>query len=324
METQPHPQGPQGIPTQPKTSGLAIASLVCGILSLYLGLPALLGIIFGIIALRQINGSAGVITGKGLAIGGLVTSALGMGIMFAVLLPALAKAPSKANRVKCVNNMSQLYMAGLSFAQDNNERMPWQLNTNGVRNHFGLGASNDEYGKQGNPAINEVNAHTNSLAAAGVYGLTAMKFELQTPRILLSPCDSVRAAANQIADSNWHSYDTKAKGVSAELGAGASYVLVRGADSLRPNSVYALTRNWSADRLDTGKWLGSKSDKGNARTMSGLKASQGQVVKCDGSARQSNNSDFGAGGSLTKAAQTDTGGVAEGRTSLNILRGAGL
>jgi len=303
---------------------MAIASLVCGILSLYLALPALLGIIFGIIALRQINGSAGVITGKGLAIGGLVTSALGMGIIFAVLLPALARAPSKANRVKCVNNMSQLGKAGLAFAQDNDERMPWQLGTNGVRNHFELGASNDEYGKQGNTGINEVTAHPNSLAAAGVYGLTAMKNELVTPKIILSPCDSVRAAANEKAQENWNSYDTKAKGVSAELGRGASYVLVRGADTQRPTSVYALTRNWSADNLNTGKWLGSKSDKGNARTMSGLKASQGQVVTMDGGAKWATNADFGAGGSLTKAAQTDTGGVAEGRTSLNLIRGPGL
>ena len=175
METQPHPQGPQGIPTQPKTSGLAIASLVCGILSLCLLLPALLGIIFGIIALRQINGSAGVITGKGLAIGGLVTSALGIiGILAAMLLPTLARAKTKANRVKCVNNIGNVYKAGLAFAQVNNERMPWQLNTTRAGSHFGLGASNDEYGKQGNTGINEVMAHPNSLAAAGVYGLTSM------------------------------------------------------------------------------------------------------------------------------------------------------
>ena len=70
METQPHPQG---IPAQPKTSGLAIASLVCGILGICLALPAPVGLILGIMAIRQINSSAGTIGGKGLAIGGLVT-----------------------------------------------------------------------------------------------------------------------------------------------------------------------------------------------------------------------------------------------------------
>ena len=247
-----------------------------------------------------------------------------LGFLASRLLPLLTRARAPAHRVKCVNNIGNVYKAGLAFAQDNGERMPWQLDANGVRNHFGLGASNDEYGKQGNTGINEVTAHPNSLAAAGVYGLKEMKFELQTPKTLHSPCDSVRAAANEKAQENWNSYDTKAKGVSAELGAGASYVLVRGADSLRPSSVYAVTRNWSADRLDTGKWLGSKSDKGNARTMSGLKASQGQVVTMDGGAKWATNGDFGAGGTYTKAAQTATGGVAEGRTSLKLIRGPGL
>jgi hypothetical protein len=44
----------------------------------------------------------------------------------------------------------------------------------------------------------------------------------------------------------------------------------------------------------------------------------------DGSAKQSTNADFQAGGTYTKAAQTATGGVAKGRTSLNLIRGPGL
>ena len=56
---------------------MAVASLVCGILG-YLVLPGLLGIIFDVIAIRQINGSAGAIAGNGLAVGGLFTSGLDM------------------------------------------------------------------------------------------------------------------------------------------------------------------------------------------------------------------------------------------------------
>ena len=55
-----------------------------------------------------------------------------------------------------------------------------------------------------------------------------------------------------------------------------------------------------------------------------LRKSQGQIVTMDGGAKQSTNADFGEGGRGTKAAQTDTGGVAEGRTSLNLIRGPGL
>ena len=145
-------------------------------------------------------------------------------------------------------------------------------------------------GAESAAGINEVKAHPNSLAAAGVYGLIAMKAKLVTPKILHSPCDPSRAAANEHVQENWKLYDTKAKGVSAKLGRWlqATY-LCRGADTMRPSSVYAVTRNWSADTV--WAWAnGSVSTviKTNARTMSGLKASQGQVVTMDGGARQTN------------------------------------
>ncbi len=326
METQPHPQQTH---FQPKTSGMAIASLVCGILGICLVLPAPVGLLLGIMAIRQINGSSGAIGGKGLAIGGLATSGVGMiaclGISASMLLPALARAKAKANRVKCVNNIGNVYKAGLAFAQDNGERLPWQLTTSGVHNHFDptAGAS-DQYGRWRETSINEVKAHPNSLAAAGVYGLTAMKAELVTPKILHSPCDVSRAMNNEIVQMNWMGYDTKADGVSTELGEGVSYVLCRGADTQRPSAVYALTRNWSDDHLDVGEWIGSDSDPGNSRTIAGLTYSQGQLVTMDGGAQQSNNSDFQANGRLTKAARSAAGGVARGQTSLNLIRGPGL
>ena len=39
---------------------------------------------------------------------------------------------------------------------------------------------------------------------------------------------------------------------------------------------------------------------------------------------QVNNANLGAGGTLTKASQTATGGVAKGQTSANIIRGPWL
>jgi len=236
-----------------------------------------------------------------------------------------AKAKMRANRIKCVNNLQQIYKAGLAFAQDNGERFPWQLTSSGVRHHFGPeAAASSRYGMQINPDLNEVVAHPNSLAAAGVYAIPAMKMELQTPKILHSPCDPARSADNEIVQENWRSYNTSTQGVSAELGRGCSYVLVRGADAQRPSSVYALTRNWSTDNLNTGKWLGSDSDPGNARTMDGLSASQGQCVMTDGSAKQSTNADFQANGSIAKYARHSTGGDGRGQTSLNLIRGPGL
>jgi len=257
----------------------------------------------------------------GVLFGGVII----LGILASMLLPALARAKAKANRIKCVNNCIQQYKGMLAFAQDNGERLPWQLNQAGVRNHFGANASPSiDFGRQGNPGINEVFAHPNALQTAGVWGLAAVKAELVTPKILHSPCDPTRRAQNELVQVKWRLYNTKASGVSAELGGGGSYTFIRGADTQRPSSVLLVTRNWSDSSLDSGRWLGADRDSGNGRTMAGLTSSQGQMVQMDGSAKQATNADFGSAGTITRAARTAAGGVARGKTSLNILRGAGL
>ena len=58
-------------PPPKRTNGLAIASLVCGICGFLYAIPALLGIIFGIIALRQVNRDK--TDGRGMAIAGIIT-----------------------------------------------------------------------------------------------------------------------------------------------------------------------------------------------------------------------------------------------------------
>jgi len=52
-----------------------------------------------------------------------------IGILAAMLLPALARAKAKANRVKCANNLSTINKALSDFAHDhlNNFCYPWQL-----------------------------------------------------------------------------------------------------------------------------------------------------------------------------------------------------
>jgi GYF domain 2/Domain of unknown function (DUF4190) len=60
-----------------RTNGLAVASLVLGLLWLC-GIGSLLATIFGAVALSQISRSSGTITGKNLAIAGLILGALGL------------------------------------------------------------------------------------------------------------------------------------------------------------------------------------------------------------------------------------------------------
>ena len=62
-----------------RTSGMATASLVLGIIGIFFGLCSILAIIFGAIALSQINKNPA-LQGKGQAVAGLV-----LGIVFLVL-----------------------------------------------------------------------------------------------------------------------------------------------------------------------------------------------------------------------------------------------
>jgi hypothetical protein len=62
---------------KPKVSGLAIASLVLGILWIC-GVGSILAVVFGVVSINQINRSEGRTTGKGLAIAGLVLGILGV------------------------------------------------------------------------------------------------------------------------------------------------------------------------------------------------------------------------------------------------------
>jgi len=220
-----------------------------------------------------------------------------------------------------------VYKAGLAFAQDNGERLPWQLTSSGCRNHVDPGATaGAQYGRQANTSVNEVSAHMKVRDhSAGNFGLVSMKAELVTPKIIHSPTDATRAAGSEIVQENWSRYDTMRQwGRSAQLGQGTSYNLVAGADTQRPSSVYATTRNWIGGDLRGGEWSGSDSRPRNRETMSGLTASQGQVVTMDGGAKQSTNADFQAQGTIVKAARTATGGCATGRTSTRIIKGNGF
>jgi hypothetical protein len=67
------PAGPPG----PRTSGLAIASFVCSLAAfILLGVPAVVGIILGFVALAKIRKSDGSQTGRGLALGGIIVGVL--------------------------------------------------------------------------------------------------------------------------------------------------------------------------------------------------------------------------------------------------------
>jgi prepilin-type processing-associated H-X9-DG protein len=108
-----------------KTSGLAITSLILGILSFFtFFITAIPAIIFGIIALVKINKSEGRLKGNGLAIAGIIIPAAVLPIILAILMPALSKAREGAKTVVCMSQMRQLGVAMQIYAYDHTTAFP--------------------------------------------------------------------------------------------------------------------------------------------------------------------------------------------------------
>ena len=116
------------IPTQvpalgPKTSGLAIAALVLGILSILFFPVGLIAIVLGIVSIVIIEKSGGRLTGRGFAIVGIVVPVLMFFLIIVLLLPALTRARQQGKRAVCLSNLMQLSLAWIMYADDNDNRI---------------------------------------------------------------------------------------------------------------------------------------------------------------------------------------------------------
>jgi prepilin-type N-terminal cleavage/methylation domain-containing protein len=109
-------------------------------------------------------------------------------ILAALLLPALARAKAKAQRISCTNNLKQVGLAMRTFAIDNDGSLPMQLSGN-------AGGASEEL-------VNDrlLSDQISSRGASKVF--LACSNELSTPKILFCPAESetsVRMAATSFA-----------------------------------------------------------------------------------------------------------------------------
>lgn len=75
-----------GFPAPPRTDGLAVASLVCGLAGFVAcGIPSVVGLVLGLVSLRRIGRSGGRLAGRGMAITGVV-----LGIVWLALIALFA------------------------------------------------------------------------------------------------------------------------------------------------------------------------------------------------------------------------------------------
>ncbi|HET7625980.1 MAG TPA: prepilin-type N-terminal cleavage/methylation domain-containing protein [Verrucomicrobiae bacterium] len=105
-------------------------------------------------------------------------------ILAAMLLPALAKAKAKAQRISCVNNLKQVGLSFRLWEGDNNDRFPMQV-------PFASGGAQEAVGVSANGANFAANfPGTGATPIKGVAGIfLVMSNELSTPKILTCPSE---------------------------------------------------------------------------------------------------------------------------------------
>jgi hypothetical protein len=196
-----------------------------------------------------------------------------------------------------VNNLKSIYTGTLGFSQENGSRTPWNLIPSQRSNHFGT---------QG------------GTTAGQIFGLAAMKSEVQTAKILVSPCDAARTADNEVLQAGWSQINTKG---GRPVTIGTSYVFCQGGDLQRPATVLALTRNLRSNNVAAGNWSGADENPIPGNAMAGLNKSQGQLVRADSSASQGTDADLGASGKIVKGHINARGGTSPlGFSSTAVIR----
>lgn len=125
----------EAAPSGKKTSGFAIASLILGVLGFCTTITSIPGLILGIVGLQRIKRSGGTLTGQGMAIAGIVTSALVVALVMiafaamsaAITFPPVVRAREQARRIVCMSNLRQIGLGCKMWAEDHDGEYPSSL-----------------------------------------------------------------------------------------------------------------------------------------------------------------------------------------------------
>jgi len=183
-----------------------------------------------------------------------------IGILASMLLPTLAKAKKKANRLKCMANLKQVNTALISFAGDH-ESMPWHMTPEDASLHYDqilreTGATQQwASGRYAQLDPNGVKYPQSGLANLDHYPIDPrfiflspdLRSQLTNSKLLSSPSDPRTKRYNLIdirdgkhnGMGSTHWYDNRYYSHHYSL----SYGVCQGGDDQRGSSLLTLTRN---------------------------------------------------------------------------------
>jgi prepilin-type N-terminal cleavage/methylation domain-containing protein len=197
-------------------------------------------------------------------------------ILAGMLLPALAKAKQKAQRIKCVNNLKQVGLSFRLFATDNQDRYPMAVSW------FEGGTS-------------EVSDPAPANAVHIFRHFAVLSNELNTPKIVICPSDSGRLEATTFAEFLPKGADPK-QTVLFKGNINVSYFIGFDADEGRPQTLLSGDRNvtnnvgQTRDNINKGAILKiaakTQDSKGGASWTGDTHQNNGNVVLGDGSVQQ--------------------------------------
>ncbi len=164
-------------------------------------------------------------------------------ILAALLLPALARAKQKAQRIACTNNLKQDALAFRLFAQDNGDRFAMQV-------PMAQGGAKEAIGKSANGTRQSANFYP-GVGAAGanwVYGVFSMFLvmsnELNTPKILACPAEYQTAPKVRQQATSFSDPDTATAGnINYQSDYNCSYFIGIDAQDINPQMLLAGDHN---------------------------------------------------------------------------------
>lgn len=192
-------------------------------------------------------------------------------ILAGLLLPALAKAKAKAQRINCVSNLKQIGLAFRMWSNDHGERFPWQVEPATV-------VPNSD-GTKNLTTLDHFRAFSN---------------EVTTPKVLACGSDALRNKA--VAFVQAPSGGLSAAQILSDSALQISYFVGLDADETRPQTILSGDRNARQGTAAYPAKNGTLRFTANPNTDAGWNAEMhqnaGNIGLADGSAQQVNSLNF--------------------------------